>query len=167
MPKTARVDLFLQSFKFLLTPSHLDNTSLLGWAPSVILNTMKKSPVIHFELPYKDAKRVSDFYSKVFGWDMMNLGPEMNNYILAGTTETEGMKAIKPGEINGGLFPSEEDHKHPLITISVEDIHKSMKMVKETGGKIINGPHTIQGVGEYVAFEDSEGNRTSMLQPIQ
>ncbi|MDO8270058.1 MAG: VOC family protein [Candidatus Levybacteria bacterium] len=126
---------------------------------------MKKCPVVHFELPYKDGKRVSEFYSKVFGWDMMMLGPEMSNYILAGTTETENMVPTKPGAINGGLFQAEEDHKNPLITISVEDINKSMEMVKEAGGKIINGPHEIQGVGLYVAFEDSEGNRTSLLQP--
>ena len=95
---------------------------------------------------------------------MNNLGPIMNNYILAGTTETEGMKATKPGEINGGLFPSTPNNTHPLITISVEDITRSIAMVKEHGGKIINGPTDIPGVGHYVAFEDSEGNRTSMLQ---
>lgn len=124
-----------------------------------------KSPVIHFELPYKDAERVQKFYSTVFGWDMQNLSPGMNNYILAGTTETKDMKALKPGEINGGLFPVESGHAYPLITISVEDINKSMEMVREAGGKIINGPTDIPNVGLYVAFEDSEGNRTSMLQP--
>lgn len=126
---------------------------------------MKKSPVIHFEIPYKDAGRVIEFYTKAFGWDMNNLGPAMNNYILAGTTETIEMKSTNPGEINGGFFPAEETNKTPLVTIQVEDINKSMEMVKEAGGKIINGPTDIPGVGLYVAFEDSEGNRTSMLQP--
>ena len=44
---------------------------------------MKKNSVVHFEMPYEDAKRVSDFYSQVFGWDMQNAGPDMGNYILA------------------------------------------------------------------------------------
>ncbi len=30
---------------------------------------MSKNPVVHFEMPYKDPKRVAEFYSKVFGSD--------------------------------------------------------------------------------------------------
>lgn len=129
---------------------------------------MKKCPVVHFELPYKDANRVSDFYSTVFGWDMNMLGPEMENYILAGTTETENMVPTKPGAINGGLFPSsDENNKYPLITIQVEDINKAMEMVKQSGGKIIGETHDIAGVGIYVAILDSEDNRCSILQPLK
>lgn len=31
----------------------------------------KMNPVVHFEMPAKDKKRVADFYSKVFGWDII------------------------------------------------------------------------------------------------
>ena len=128
---------------------------------------MKKSPVIHFEMPYKDEKRVADFYTKVFGWDMQILGPEMSGYILAGTTETENMIPIKPGAINGGLFPaSDENNRYPLVTIQVENLEEAMKMVKESGGEILGKPMEIQGVGTYVAIHDSEGNRVSLLQSL-
>lgn len=129
---------------------------------------MKKSPVVHFEMPYKDSIRVSEFYSKIFGWDMQVLGPEMDNYILAGTTETENMVPTKPGAINGGLFPaSDENNRYPLVTIQVENLDEAMKMVKESGGEVLGEPQDIAGVGKYVAIHDSEGNRVSMLQPLK
>jgi len=66
---------------------------------------MKMNPVVHFEMPAKDKKRVSDFYSKVFGWQMTQLGQEMGNYILAGTIPVdENQMAINPGAINGGFL---------------------------------------------------------------
>lgn len=35
---------------------------------------MKKSPVVHFEMPVKDNKRVVEFYTNVFGWGMQQFG---------------------------------------------------------------------------------------------
>ena len=47
---------------------------------------------------------------------------------------------------------------------------EAMKKVEEAGGKIIGAskgmePDDIPGVGLYMAIEDSEGNRVSLLQP--
>jgi predicted enzyme related to lactoylglutathione lyase len=36
----------------------------------------------------------------------------------------------------------------------------------EAGGKVLGEPMDIPGVGRYVSFFDTEGNRVSMLQPI-
>ena len=40
-----------------------------------------------------------------------------------------------------------------------------MKKVAGAGGKVLGEPMQIPGVGQYVAFFDTEGNRVSMLQP--
>ena len=40
-----------------------------------------------------------------------------------------------------------------------------MKKVANTGGRVLGEPMEIPGVGHYVAFFDSEGNRVSKLQP--
>ena len=50
---------------------------------------MKMNPVVHFEMPAKDKKRMADFYTNVFGWKTQMLGPEMGNYVLATTTESD------------------------------------------------------------------------------
>lgn len=130
------------------------------------------SPVVHFELPSEDTKRMVDFYSRVFGWESQILSPEMGNYVVVTTAEAgENGFPKEPGRINGGFFQKTADHKSPTVVIAVDDIYKSMKDVEAAGGKIIGGgyqagqPDDIPGVGLYIAFLDTEGNRIAMLQP--
>src|SRR4051812_18943917 len=103
--------------------------------------------VVHFEMPYEDGKRVSEFYSKVFGWQMNATGPEMGNYITAATAETDEKRMIKkPGAINGGLYPkSSGAPTEPSIVIGVENIEDAMKKVTEAGGSLLGQPIEIPG----------------------
>jgi predicted enzyme related to lactoylglutathione lyase len=41
-----------------------------------------------------------------------------------------------------------------------------MQRVAKAGGNVLGEPMDIPGVGAYVAFMDTEGNRSSMLQPL-
>jgi len=130
---------------------------------------MEMNPVIHFEMPAEDRKRMAEFYTKVFGWKTQQLGEDMGNYVLATTTESNEKGPIKPGAINGGFFPKSNDQpaQYPSVVIQVDDIRKQMKKVEEAGGKVLGEPMDIPGVGSYVSFIDTEGNRVSMLQPLQ
>jgi len=47
------------------------------------------NPVIHFEMPAEDRKRISNFYTQAFGWQTQQLGAEMGEYVLATTTESD------------------------------------------------------------------------------
>ena len=47
---------------------------------------MKMNPVVHFEMPAVNKKRVKKFYETAFGWKMDQLGAEMGHYLLATTT---------------------------------------------------------------------------------
>jgi hypothetical protein len=128
---------------------------------------MKMNPVVHFEMPAEDRKRMADFYTNVFGWKTQMLGPEMGDYVLATTTESDEKGPKKPGAINGGFFPKSDDKpaQYPYVVIAVEDIKEHMKKVEKAGGKVLGEPWDIPGVGLYVAFIDTERNRVSMLQP--
>lgn len=132
---------------------------------------MKSSPVVHFEMPLKDKKRVSDFYTNVFGWEMKTMGEEYGGYLLATTTPSDEKGPKKPGAINGGFWESKEEGDIPHIVISVDNLEESMKKVEEAGGKVIGGASgpgkidDIPGVGRYISFTDSEGNHVSILQP--
>jgi len=140
----------------------------------------KMSPVVHFEMGYNDKQRMVKFYQTVFGWKTNAMGADMGNYVVAQTTETdkEGMVQT-PGNINGGFYAktdSPQSHA-PSVVISVDDIKAAVKDVKANGGKI-NGsmspdgkkslePQMIPGVGLWISFQDTEGNRVSMLQPLR
>lgn len=129
--------------------------------------TKKMNPVVHFEMPAKDRNRVAKFYSEAFGWEMKIMGPEMGNYVLADTAETDENRMIKTkGAINGGFFEykKEEGFEYPHVVISVDNIEQSMKMVEKAGGKIMGKPMDIPTVGKYAAIIDSEGNHVGMLQ---
>jgi predicted enzyme related to lactoylglutathione lyase len=123
-------------------------------------------------MPYEDGQRMADFYTKAFGWETQMMGPEMGDYVVAVTTEMdEQTKAPKkPGAINGGFFKKSPGHDTPTFVISVDDIQAAMKQVVDAGGKVIGGskpgePDDIPGVGLYIAFEDTEGNKVALLQP--
>lgn len=139
-----------------------------------IAKMSKSSPVVHFEMPAKDKKRVADFYTNVFGWKMQQTGEDMGNYLLAVTSETDDKGMNKtPGTINGGFFDwqDKEGFNIPHLVLSVDNLEESMKAVETAGGKILGGASgpgkidDIPGVGKYVSFEDTEGNHVGMLQP--
>src|SRR5579859_2840248 len=112
----------------------------------------KQNPVVHFEMPAKDKKRVAEFYSKVFGWNMIQLDKNMSNYLIAQTAETDQNRMVKtPGAINGGFFDYKDDdlNRVPHLVISVNNLDESMKLVKEAGGKIEGKKMIIEGVGSY------------------
>jgi predicted enzyme related to lactoylglutathione lyase len=130
---------------------------------------MKMNPVVHFEMPAEDRKRMSEFYTKTFGWQTNQLGPEMGENILVTTIEVdENMIPKKPGAINGGFFQKTEDipSQYPSVVIKVDDIKESMKKVEEAGGKVLGESMEIPNVGWFMSFIDTEGNRVSMLQPV-
>jgi hypothetical protein len=123
-------------------------------------------PVVHFEMPAEDKKRTAEFYTNVFGWKMVQLGSEMGDYLLAHTTEMdEKMMPKKPGTINGGFFNKGEYDSIPHIVIAVENLDESMNKIKESGGKVLGEPREIPGIGMFIMFKDTEGNKVGMLQP--
>ncbi len=124
--------------------------------------------VVHFEMPYDDRPRMTKFYESAFGWATQAFGEEMGNYVLATTTESDQRGPKAPGSINGGFYPRNPEWpaQHPSVVIAVADITDAMVRVATAGGKVLGEPMEIPGVGKYVSFFDTEGNRVSMLQPL-
>lgn len=130
------------------------------------------NPVVHFEMPAEDQKRMGAFYTAAFGWQMNQMGPEMGNYMVVTTTEVGADHfPTKPGRINGGFYKKTKPDQYPSVVIAVDDINEAMKKVQAAGGKILGGskgpdtPDDIPNVGLYVSILDTEGNRVGMLQP--
>lgn len=127
---------------------------------------MKPCPVVHFEMPFRDAKRVRNFYGKAFGWKTEEMGGEFGLYLLASTTEAgKDGRPKQRGAINGGFYPKRKGWPNPGVVIAVDDMKAAIKRVKAAGGKVKGKPADIPGVGSYVVFEDTEGNFSSLLQP--
>lgn len=127
------------------------------------------NPVVHFELPYHDANRISAFYETVFGWRITHLGPGSGNYILAQTAENDVKPGFPAGAIDGGFFPVKPDWpvQYPSIVIGVEVIESAVEKIIENGGTVLGDPILIPGFGRYISFLDTEGNRNSIIQPTR
>ncbi len=124
--------------------------------------------VVHFEMPYDNRIRMAKFYESAFGWQTQMLGEDMGNYVIATTTETGESGPKKPGAINGGFYQKKTDWpaQYPSVVIAVDNVKESIKKVIDSGGNVLGEPMEIPGVGQYVSFIDTEGNRISMLQPL-
>lgn len=127
----------------------------------------KMNPVVHFEMPAEDRKRMADFYTNVFGWQTQMLGEEMGNYVLVSTSEVDQNSRPKnPGMINGGFYQKDKDSApYPTLVIAVENIRESMKDIEKAGGKVLGEPVEIPGYGLYISFIDTENNRVSLMEP--
>ncbi len=128
----------------------------------------KMDPVVHFEMPAQDRVRMADFYTRTFGWEAKLLGEDMGNYVTVTTSPADDKgRPVMPGSINGGFFPVNNDSPalYPSIVIAVENIRESIKKVEKSGGKILGELMDIPGVGQYISFLDTEGNRVGLLQP--
>jgi len=114
------------------------------------------SRVIHFELTADDPARARAFYEKVLGWKVTRWGDE--DYWLVSTGELE-----EPG-INGALMPRRQDWPALVNTIDVVSLADTVAAVKANGGKVVEGPMPIPGVGYLAYCEDTEGNAFGMMQ---
>jgi predicted enzyme related to lactoylglutathione lyase len=125
------------------------------------------NPVVHFELPFEDRDRMARFYENAFGWELQKLGEEMGNYVLATTAKSDVRQGAPAGAINGGFFPKKPDWpaQYPSIVIGVDSIVDAIARVGQAGGEVLGDPMAIPGIGKYVSFYDTEGNRISMLEP--
>ena len=93
------------------------------------------NPVVHFELPYKDAGRIAKFYESAFGWKITNLGEQSGNYILARTAIKDAKPGFPAGSIDGGFFPVKPEWpaQYPSIVIGVENIYE--KLLSQEAGR--------------------------------
>lgn len=128
----------------------------------------KMNPVVHFEMPAGDIKRMTNFYNHAFGWQTQMLGEEMGNYVLVTTSlGDENGRPKDAGMINGGFYPKNESSgQYPSLVIAVDDIKESMRDIENAGGKVLGEPMEIPGYGLYISFTDTENNRVSLMQPF-
>lgn len=123
--------------------------------------------VVHFEIPAKDVKRASAFYSKAFGWNITQF-PNFEYWSLVTTASDKDGTPTSPGSINGGLGKKGVmAPKDVTVTISVPDIDAALATVKKLGGKMSGKKMPVGDMGFSAYFEDTEGNIIGLFQSKQ
>ncbi len=116
---------------------------------------MKKA-VVHFEIGCSDIQKTSDFYSRIFDWDII---PSGNSAII-----NTGRKGALPGHLNK-LGPNEPEN-YINIYIETDTIEDDLKAIEVNGGKELVNPITLPDGRVFAWFEDVAGNTVGLITPI-
>jgi hypothetical protein len=109
--------------------------------------------VRHFAIHAEDVPRARSFYEAVLGWTFAPWGPPNFYQILDAGPGLRGALQERHEPLSGTGLRGYE------VTIGVDDLAETMRLIEAHGGRILSQPFRIEGVGELVQFEDSEGNR--------
>ena len=111
--------------------------------------------VRHFAIQADNVSRARRFYEAVFGWRFEPWGPPNFYRILgagiAGALEERHEKLSGTGT------------RGYHVTVGVDDLRETIRRLEANGAHIVVPPFRIDGVGELVVFEDSEGNQATAM----
>jgi predicted enzyme related to lactoylglutathione lyase len=115
----------------------------------------------HFAITADDVERARRFYEAVFGWRFEAWGPPGFYLIATGTAEDPGVQGALQGrrEPLSGVGMSGFE-----CSIGVDDVDDIHAKVLAHGGKITMERFRIEGVGDLIFLEDTEGNRVGAMQ---
>ncbi len=113
--------------------------------------------VIHFEVTADDPERATQFYSKVFGWQVQKwAGPEDYWLITTGEAGTPG--------IDGGLMRRGNITAPVVNTIDVPSVDDFVAKITANGGSVVAPKMPIPGIGYLAYCQDTEGNMFGIMQ---
>jgi predicted enzyme related to lactoylglutathione lyase len=114
------------------------------------------NPVAWFEIHGKDGRKLSDFYSKLFGWKV-----DSNNPMNYGMIDTGAGQGAIGGGINGG-----ENEAWVTFYVSVPDLNAAVAEVTKLGGTVVQPPDQVPGGPMIALITDPEGNRIGLMKPM-
>ncbi len=106
--------------------------------------------ICHFEIPAEDVKKLTSFYSKLFGW---KINKAAEDYYL-----------IDTGGVGGGIIEKKHPNHQPANYILVESVEEYSKKAEELGGKVVMSKTPVPGMGWFAVLIDPEGNQLALWQ---
>ena len=106
------------------------------------------SPVVHFEITGKDAKKLQDFYGKLFDWK-----------IDADNPMSYGMVEAGEGGIGGGIAATDDGSAGRVtVYVEVDDLQAHLRRAKGLGGKTVVPVTTVPDMVTFALLADPEGH---------
>jgi len=110
-------------------------------------------PVVHFEIGCKDSAATQAFYTKLFGWNIQQMGPAA--MIDAG------------GGITGHITElGHEPTRYTIFYVEVEDVQAYLEKAGALGGKTLVPPVDIP-TGTFAWMQDPQGNTVGLWKPAK
>ena len=119
------------------------------------------APVVHFEIMGKDADKLREYYSTLFGWEF-NTDNEMNYGVVS---REENLTPEGMG-IGGGIGAAPEGYDgHVTFYVTVPDVEVALAQAESLGGSRMMGPEEIMGRMILGMFKDPEGHVIGLINP--
>ena len=121
-----------------------------------------KNPVTYFEIPVLDLDRAIKFYTTIFNFSFQK--EIIDHYEMALFPFSDSSNGITGALVKGDVYkPTKEG---VIIYFHTESIERTLELVQKYPATILY-PKTSVGSNGFVAeFEDSEGNRIALHEPL-
>lgn len=113
---------------------------------------MAKGTITHIEFPADDVERAKRFYAAVAGWELSEM-EGFPGYLVFRTEEGHGGGLGKRNESVGSVV---------RVYITVDRLEDAVAEAEQHGGKVVQPPTDIPGMGRYAAVVDSEGSEIGL-----
>jgi predicted enzyme related to lactoylglutathione lyase len=113
-------------------------------------------PVVYFEVLGRDAQRLSDFYSAMFGWDPEPVEPGGS------------FRRVDAGEggIQGGIGGFEGYAGHVTFYVRTSDLAAAVARCRELGGDVLMEPRQVAEGIETALVKDPEGHVIGLIRGL-
>ena len=111
--------------------------------------------IVHFDIPANDPAKLSQFYTKLFGWIFEKFGGSSSgmDYWMIKTKAKD-----EDAGVNGGMMKKQDPNQRPTNYVLVESVDDYSKKLVQLGGKIIMPKTPIPDMGAFAVALDPEGN---------
>jgi len=119
-------------------------------------------PIIHIEIPAKDAAAAGKFYGELFGWKIE--ADPTYNYVQF---QAEGGPGGGFPQLASATTDNPEYKPDSLIVyVSSDDIDADLAKVESLGGKTLMPKREIPQIGWFAIFTDPTGNRVALFKGL-
>lgn len=113
------------------------------------------------ELNTRDVKKAKDFYGKTLGWTFEEMAMPNGPYVIAKASgeQVAGIQKMPPG-MDG--VPD-----NWFTYFAVKDLDAVLKKAKSAGGKVMQEPFDVPGVGRIAIVADANGAASGWMVPAE
>jgi predicted enzyme related to lactoylglutathione lyase len=109
-------------------------------------------PIVHLEVTGKDGKKLQDFFSQLFGWQLNADNPM--NYGVGQLSE----------EVGVGVGPAQDGNGAAIFYLGVDSVEDALAKAESLGGSRIWGPMDVPEGPTIGVFTDPEGHMVGVFQ---
>ncbi|GAA5031718.1 VOC family protein [Microbacterium fluvii] len=115
---------------------------------------MAHGDITHIDIPVSDLGRASEFYSRLFGWQIAEV-PGFEGYPMWHA----------PNKISGGgLAPRSEGFTQPRSYVEVDSIDQTVEAAEAAGATVFMAKSEITPTSWWAVIGDPDGNAIGLFE---